>query len=1583
MKKVVFFILFVTFFLSIFLSFPVLSRSNLISSSDSSGKSSPTFLQDFRLKITDPSFSDLFFSSSKRKSKNSFLSENFNLKIKGKKVIGIKYTHFDYLSPQARKEKPSSTVEINQKLQFSAKGSIGDRITVNVNYDDTAPRSEQQKINLVYRGRKNDIIQEVALGDIKLALPKTEFTSYNKSLFGARLKAKWKDFYLTGIGSVTRGISEVKTFTGKTTTEEKEIPDTAYTKRTYFKVFFDQMDKYPPEFFGPFSYTQGTVEVWIDDQNGTNNVSGVTTHMTVIGEPVNGATDTYTGYFDLQYPGQDYTVDYSKGIIKFNKSIGEQYVIALAYKDADGNRHPASGYRMIMKGPDDKYYKYRLWDYYYLGSQRISQDGFVLQIKDLSDNIVYDWENPDRYPDYKVNVDFDFGIAQVVKPTSPVTAETYYKPFPDAYPPDSLHRYTIYTRYTHSVGVYLLHPDIVPESERVYVNGKLLTRDKDYLIDYSSGYLSFVDPNLIGSDTKIRVEYEWMPIMGGQATFMGGRIEYKPGRIFSLGSTFLSQNASPADKIPPLGLSPASHKVWEADLNLNFRPNLGSLWKGNFPLGILFTGELSHSNINPNTFGAGMLEDFSTSKVEDPLPLGKDSWRLGSQPPDVDFNLRDKVTISDERIKAEDVNPSWSSNEITVLKLTYDFTGTDNWDSVTCPISPVGKDYSHMKYLEVWVKGIPDDVKVYLDIGIVNEDVDGDGILDTEDVNGDGILNPGEDTGIMLGDRLIGKDNGRLDTEDLDGDGILDTTENFSTYLLSSEYKKEFSTGWCKYTIPLSDYISGSTSWDSVKNLVKDIRIWVKGSNWSGTIEFARITTFGDRWQKSNVEVKGVNNYDDPDFPNPFDSPEFRSYYERMYKSTKTSEGKWKKESALSLLPISGDTSGYIQQTFISARDFSNYRQINFWIYQSKGEGNFYLKFGQDVETNYYSYTTALSSVTCNQWVKIQIPFSQLEIEGSPSFSEIKQIRIGFDGVTTCTPIYIDDIYLTGVSEKNGWAQRYIVRTNFSRFLTLTTEYKKINPPFSVIGSSSTNNKLELKKWSARLSLFSFLPISYSRSDEFTSTLSTNGINLHPVETDKVSKISHSYQVAFYLPSWPRLVFKGSNVKSNYLSRQPLEKTSDDTYDLSLNYSLPLHFFLLPTNISSSLQLKKSGKQVQGVSKTLDTTRKGSINLPFRLARNMILTTSYSQSDTEQKIWGEGKMPKSRSKDLSLQSRISVFGLNPSAKFKGGYKEENFSSSNPYQRKISTYLEASYNLPFRPSSFFKRFPALFSNLTYYTSFNLKREGIFEDTTAHLDLASQFGLKRLSLPDGWEKLWLEKRSFSLKQRWHPFFFIDTTVGYSRQEEDKTEMGTPFVTEVENWPSAQFKFDLNKTPVLIDRLSRKLFSSSNLVLGYSRKKELKREISTTYVYQPSLNWRGIFKKPESLYLTYSYKSSSQYERFAGQSSSSEEFSSTHKLKVDYSTYLPWGRRIPFLNRIINFKNRVTLSTTLNREFKYEKDSSGTLREDNEKWTLGTDISYRLRENVNMKLGISAAWYKDKVKAGEDYFSYGGSAQVEIVF
>lgn len=1510
-----------------------------------------------------------------------------HLTVRGRKVIGVKYTRFNYFSPEARESKPTSTTEVEQKLQIHARGKIGRKIFVNLDYDDSAPRTQQQKISLVYKGDEGEIIREVALGDITLSLPKTNFTSYNKSLFGARIKAKWGDFYLTGIGSVTRGISEVKTFTGKTTTEEKNIPDTGYIKRTYFKIFFDQKDRYPPEYYGPFSYTQGSLEVWVDDQNGSNNVSGVTTHMTVIGEPIGGATDTYTGYFDLQYPGQDYTVDYPKGMIKFNKQVGEQYVIALAYRDADGERHPSSGYYMIMKGPDENYYKYRLWNYYYLGSQRISQDGFTLQIKDLSGNVVYDFENPGSSV-YKVNVDFDFGIAQVTKPTSPVTCEVYYRPFPNAYPPTSSHYYTIYTKYTHTVDVYLLHPDIIPGSERVYVDGKLLSKDKDYTIDYPSGYLSFLNPDLIGPDTKIRVEYEWAPLMGGQATFLGGRLEYRPSDNFSVGSTYLSEVASSPGKIPSLGSTPASHKVWEADLNLSLKPNLGSLWGGNFPLDILLAGEVSQSNVNPNTFGACMVEDFSTTRIEDNLSCGEDSWRLGSIPSGVSPDARDEISISDEEVQGDEVNPSWSSDKITVLDLSCDFGSGESWDSVTYSLSPVGKDYSNMKYLEIWAKGITGSVEVYVDVGLVSEDIDGDGKLDTEDKNGDGILNPGEDTGIVMnfpsGDKVIGAGNGKLDTEDLDGDGILDSSENFSTYFLNAHKEQVPGSNWCKYTISLEEDVFAGQDWDSVKSLVKDVRIWMKGSDFSGKIKFAKISFLGDRWQTNNVKIKSVNNYDDIDFPDPFESSDFRNYYERMYGDTKTSEGKWQKEGALSFLALSDDT-GYIQQTFISTKSFADYRKINFWIYlDTKGEseeGEFHLKFGSDVETDYYEYTLPLSSVTTDKWVEIGIPFSELEVEGDPTFNKINQIRIGLNGEIHF-PVYIDDIYLSKVYEKRGKAQRYFVRTGFSKYFTLSAEYKKISPPFSVIGSSSTNQKTEVKKWGLSSSFLDFLPFSYSRSEKYTSNLTTRGIDLTPVEEDKVFKRSQSYRIGFRLRSLPTISFSGSNVTSDYLSKEPFERTSEDTYDLSLNYPVPLSFPILPTNISLALQLKKSGKEVKDTSSTMDVTKKGSIVLPFRPLPNMVMKTSYSQSETNTSTNGGEKLPKARSKGLSLSCQLSVLRLNPRIEFKGSSGEDTFSSSDPGKRKVSTNLDISSSLPFRPAAFLK-LPDIFSTVGWYLSFKLKREGIYENTSVLLDPLSQFGFSRLHLEDGTEKLWLEKRTFSLKQTWNPFPFLATTVSYTEDEEDRTELGTPYVILTETWPVVNLKFDLNRTPLLIDRLSKRFFSSSNLVFGYSRKNTVKEKISTTTSFQPSLNWKGVFKKPDSLSVSYSYKSTTQNVRNFGEEASSIEFSSTHQLKLSWSTYAPWGLRIPILNRIINFKNRITLSTTLSREAKYERNSSGVVGKDQEKWTLGTDVSSRVTENINMKFGLNAAYYEDRVKVGESYFSYGGSIWMEIFF
>ncbi|MBE0479100.1 hypothetical protein IBX65_08315, partial [Candidatus Aerophobetes bacterium] len=961
--------------------------------------------------------------------------------------------------------------------------------------------------------------------------------------------------------------------------------------------------------------------------------------------------------------------------------------------------------------------------------------------------------------------------------------------------------------------------------------------------DYPSGYLSFLNPDIIGADTEIRVEYEWAPILGGQATFLGARLEYRPNDNFSLGTTLLSQAAPTPGRMPAVGSTPSAHQLWEADLDFKLKPNLGSLWGGNLPVELLFSGELSESNVNPNVFGAAMLEDFSASKQEDALPLGKDNWVPGSNPAfDADPNQEERHLgeIKDEKVKGETVNPAWSSDEITVLILDYDFTEAE-WGSAVYALSPVGKDYSNMKYLEVWTRklsdiGADEDVEVYLDIGLVSEDIDGDGELDTEDANRDGILNPGEDMGIILNipvgvsdeeGIIYGAGNGRLDTEDLDGDGALDIDEHFSRYLLDDKYREEVETGWYKYTIPLKEVSPGGLEWDQVKTLVKHVRVWARaeGSDWKGQLKFARISISGDRWQVEDLEIKGVNNYEDLDFPNPFEDADFLAYYEKMFGNPKTWEGKWQKESALSV-SISND-SGYIEQTYISRKNFSNYRQINFWIYleEDAPEGELYIRFGSDVEVSYYSYSLPLNSLSSEKWIKIEIPFSEFEIsEGIPTFADIKQLRIGLRNMNIFPlpyHVYINDIYLSEVYEQRGQAQRYFARSSFSNYFTLSGEYRKIDPPFSIVGGSSTNNVQDLKKWGISSSFFDFLPFSYSHTEEYSSTLTTEGTDLTALEKDKVLKEIHSYNLAFRLRHFPTLTFKGLNTTSDFLSSDPHELSFEDVYDLSLSYPVPLDFALLPTNIAATFQLKEAGKEVEETF-SKDITRKGSLTLPFRPLPNMILRTSYTQSEINHLATGlPDEVPKSRSKELSLSSQLSIFRLTPRFEIKGGNKEEEFSAPDYDKRKVSTNFDTSLTLPFRPAAFIT-LPDIFSTLGWYLSFGLKREGIYEDTSLELaELTSQFGFTRMELPDGREKLWLEKRTFSLRQTWNPFPFLATSLSYGREEEDKTESYTPYRATVESWPVAELRFNLNETPLLIDHLSRRFFTSSHLILGYSKK------------------------------------------------------------------------------------------------------------------------------------------------------------------
>ncbi len=84
---------------------------------------------------------------------------------------------------------------------------------------------------------------------------------------------------------------------------------------------------------------------------------------------------------------------------------------------------------------------------------------------------------------------------------------------------------------------------------------------------------------------------------------------------------------------------------------------------------------------------------------------------------------------------------------------------------------------------------------------------------------------------------------------------MLDTDENYSTYNLSDYVpeKPDPAAEWCKYTIPLND----AGNWDSVKYLIKHVRIWITGYG-KDTVMLAKISASGNL-QGDYIEVRSTS----------------------------------------------------------------------------------------------------------------------------------------------------------------------------------------------------------------------------------------------------------------------------------------------------------------------------------------------------------------------------------------------------------------------------------------------------------------------------------------------------------------------------------------------------------------------------------------------------------------------------------------------------------------------------------------------------------------------------------------------------
>lgn len=182
-------------------------------------------------------------------------------------------------------------------------------------------------------------------------------------------------------------------------------------------------------------------------------------------------------------------------------------------------------------------------------------------------------------------------------------------------------------------------------SERIYLGNRLLSRETDYTIDYTTGQLQFKNPDALfqgGGVPQIRAQFEERAAFDiAPTTTYGLSARYDLGQTGQVNLLGIFQSEQSTFTRPPLGFEPSSGFIGGISTQLHFQPE----WLTRFvnalpgvhttvPSVLTVNGELAVSKPSPNRFGQAYIEEFEGSSARS-VNLADNAWQWGSIPTSV------------------------------------------------------------------------------------------------------------------------------------------------------------------------------------------------------------------------------------------------------------------------------------------------------------------------------------------------------------------------------------------------------------------------------------------------------------------------------------------------------------------------------------------------------------------------------------------------------------------------------------------------------------------------------------------------------------------------------------------------------------------------------------------------------------------------------------------------------------------------------------------------------------------------------------------------------------------------------------
>ena len=647
--------------------------------------------------------------------------------------------------------------------------------------------------------------------------------------------------------------------------------------------------------------------------------------------------------------------------------------------------------------------------------------------------------------------------------------------------------------------VYQLGFNVVENSARVLLNGRELTEGVDYVVDYAIGQLTIRNDAALVPGADLRITYEQNDLFQlASKTLLGARATYDFSEKTHLGFTIMNLNQQTLSDKVRIGEEPLSNTILGTDFKtsaeLPFVTKLLDLAFSTREMSTFnFSGEYAYMNPDPNTKKSTVasdegksiayIDDFEGAKKTIPVGIGYTGWKDLS-PPDLIPGLPPSLSRQERmQFKAKsfwyNITPSIvvvddifggrrqvgrSDQQITVLDFVYlpDSIGTYNtdpanvtssserWGGMQKLLSSTANNLieQNVEFIEFWMRiaDAPPNAKLYLDMGLISEDVIPNNILNTEDKNFNDVIDEGEDTGLDIlfdaderlqfpnardsgdpsGDNFIlvqgagsaplnyykingteGNavltDIGRLpDTEDLNRNGNVDLVNSYLRYEIPLDTNASTNPfisgggfgnvpGWYLYRIPLKDTLLNFQN-ASLSN-VETIRFFLTGISESLHLQFAEFNLVGSQWQKANSEdsvlsISVVSQEENPDYTSP---PGVFRERDR----TRPDEEIFKNEQSLNLILTDldvGDSREAIKYLF-RPLDVFNYTEMKLFIHGDENSQPGSISYN-DPETGEFSAEVFFRFGTdTNNYYEYRQPVAPGWNEISIKFDELTAIK--------------------------------------------------------------------------------------------------------------------------------------------------------------------------------------------------------------------------------------------------------------------------------------------------------------------------------------------------------------------------------------------------------------------------------------------------------------------------------------------------------------------------------------------------------------------------------------------------------------